>query len=340
MTVRERPVIGITMGDAAGIGPEVIVKALADEGIHRRCLPVVIGDYGVISGTARDISFDGKIVELSSPDERAAEGAIGVLSLTSLTVKRGMPSFEAGKASGLFIEKGVELAMKGCIDALVTAPINKESFNLGGYRYPGHTEFLASLTGTEDYAMMLIGGELRVVLLTTHCPLMEVGERLNVDDTLRVIRLAHRWLREYFRIERPRLALAALNPHAGEGGLFGTEESAVLAPAARLAREEKMEITDPLPSDTLFHKAAGGGYDAVICPYHDQGLIPLKLLHFDEGVNVTLGLPIIRTSPDHGTAYDIAGKGTANPQSMKAALITAAEMAESVKRRLVNARQV
>lgn len=327
------PRIGVTMGDAAGIGPEIIIKSLSDPKILDICNPVVIGDYRILSETGREFSLGQDIVRINSPDDNGYENAIKVLSLSRLeNIRRGVLSEEAGRASGQYIEKGVELALGGSVDALVTSPISKESFNMGGYHYPGHTEFLANLTGTTDYAMMLMGESLRVVLLTTHCPLMEVTRNLNIEDTLRIVRLTDRSLGEYFGIEKPRLALVSLNPHAGEGGLFGIEERNILIPAAQAARDEGMDIAGPLPSDTLFHKAVKGDYDAVICPYHDQGLIPLKLLHFDDGVNVTLGLPIIRTSPDHGTAFDIAGRGIANPESMKAAVRTAVDMVRAKRR--------
>lgn len=321
------PKIGITMGDPAGIGPEIIVKALSDRDVFKRCIPLVIGDYSILCGYAREL---GITLELAPyPDEVIGGEAIRVLSITDLgRINRGVVSGEAGHAAGMYIRKGAEMAIDGMLDALVTAPINKESFNMGGFSYPGHTEFLAHLTGTEDFAMMLMGRTLKVVLLTTHCPLMEVSGRLTIKETLRIIRLTHRALKEKFEKDAPRLALASLNPHAGENGLLGTEEITILKPAAIAARKEGINITDPMPSDTLFYKAVKGGYDAVICPYHDQALIPLKLLHFDDGVNVTLGLPFIRTSPDHGTAFDIAGKGIADPASLKAAIEVAAHVAE------------
>ncbi len=322
------PKIGITMGDPAGVGPEIIVKALSDDAILETCIPLVIGDERILSAQAKDLGIDGNINSINAPNELGRCEFIQVLSLTKLeNINKGKVSAEAGHASGLYIEKAVELAMNGTLDGLVTAPINKEAFNKGGFLYPGHTEFLAELTGTEDFAMMLMGRTLKVVLLTIHCPLMEVSKRLTAKETIRIIRLTHRALRDHFDIKAPRLALASLNPHAGEGGLLGNEETELLIPAAEAARNEGINITDPMPSDTLFYKAVRGRYDAVICPYHDQALIPLKLLHFDEGVNVTLGLPFIRTSPDHGTAFDIAGKGIADPTSLKAAIEVAVNVA-------------
>jgi len=324
------PKIGISMGDPAGIGPEVILGALADEEILRTCVPVIIGDRGVLLERAQIVGLPFLAHELTSLSDNFSPSSPAILSLTSLqNVKCGELSKESGQASGLYIQKAVELALEGKLDAVVTAPINKESFNLGGFNYPGHTEFLAHLTKTNDYAMMLMGESLKVILLTIHCPLMEVAKRLTTDDTLRIIRLANESLKKYFDIETPRIALASLNPHAGESGLFGEEEERILMPASKIAREEGINVTDPLPADTLFFSAVRGNYDIVVCPYHDQGLIPLKLLHFEDGVNVTLGLPIVRTSPDHGTAFDIAGKGIANADSLKAAIFTAIKMAKA-----------
>ena len=320
------PKIGITMGDPAGIGPEIIIKALADYKNRDKFTPIVLGDAGILEETASELGIPSPLNAISSPEE-AKSKSLNVISLSSLgDIKKGEMSAAAGHASGTYIEKGVDLALSGLLDAIVTAPICKESFNEGGFPYPGHTEFLAELTGTSDYAMMLMGESLKVVLLTIHCPLMKVAGLLSPEETLRIIRLADRSLKKYFNLEKPALALASLNPHAGEGGLFGEEEERLLLPASRAARSEGIDVTDPLPADTLFFFAAKGKYDAVICPYHDQALIPLKLLHFEEGVNVTLGLPIIRTSPDHGTAFDIAGKGIANPESMKSAVSAAFKM--------------
>lgn len=326
------PKIGISMGDPAGIGPEIIIKALTDEKVLGSCLPLVIGDRGILYERAAMLGIPLSLHEVTSLSDWLHKPSPAVLSVTSIqNAECGKVSKEAGHASGLYIKKAVELALDDKIDGIVTAPINKESFNLGGFNYPGHTEFLAYLTKTANYAMMLMGESLKVVLLTIHCPLMEVSDRLSREDTLRIIRLSHDSLKKYFAIKRPRIALASLNPHAGEAGLFGKEEEEILIPASRMAREEGIDVTDPLPADTLFLSAVRGKYDIVVCPYHDQGLIPLKLLHFETGVNVTLGLPVVRTSPDHGTAFDIAGKGIADPESMKAAIFTAVTMAAAKK---------
>ena len=254
--LEEQIKIGITMGDPAGIGPEIIVKALSSPDIRNSCLPVVIGDIAICKETAKELGLNCEIYEINSIKDAKADGGINVLDLPcDGKADRGVVSKQSGKASGEFIKKGVYLAIDRQIDALVTAPINKESFNMGGFPYPGHTEFLAFLTNTKDYAMMLMGESLKVVLLTIHCALMDVSEKLSVVDTLRISRLTYYYLRDYFGIKNPKIALASLNPHAGEGGMFGKEESDILAPAAYSARKEGIHITDPLPSDTLFYKA-------------------------------------------------------------------------------------
>jgi 4-hydroxythreonine-4-phosphate dehydrogenase len=225
------------------------------------------------------------------------------------------------------ITAAVRHARASLIDAIVTAPISKVALRQAGYEYPGHTEMLARLTGAPHVAMMLAGDRLRVVPVTIHCPLRDVPERLSTHAILQAIHLTHDALRRYFSLDRPRIAVAALNPHAGEGGLFGDEEASIIAPALRQAHVGHIDASGPHPPDTVFYHAARGDYDAVVCMYHDQGLIPLKLLHFDDGVNLTLGLPVIRTSVDHGTAYDIAGRGLASPASLLSALRLASRMA-------------
>ena len=226
-----------------------------------------------------------------------------------------------------YITEAARLCITGEAAAMATAPINKEALNRAGHKYPGHTELLAELTGTGDFVMMLAGDRLRVTLVTIHEALKNVPQLVTFDKVLSTIRITHRDVDRYFR-KNPRIAVLALNPHCGEGGLFGDEEERVIKPAVEAARREGINCVGPLSADTLFHFAVEGGYDAVVCMYHDQGLIPLKLLHFEDGVNVTLGLPIIRTSVDHGTAYDLAGSGKASDASMAAAIRMAAEMAD------------
>jgi 4-hydroxythreonine-4-phosphate dehydrogenase len=222
--------------------------------------------------------------------------------------------------------------MAGVVDAIATAPLNKKVLQLAGYRYPGHTELLAKLSGTRECRMMLLGDRLKVVLVTVHLPLMRVSRELTTKKIRVTIELADRALRDRFGLARPRLAVAALNPHAGEEEIFGHEEKQIILPAVREARRRGIAVTGPFPADSLFYQAAQGDYDAVVCMYHDQGLIPLKLLHFIGGVALTLGLPFVRTSVDHGTAYDIAGKGKADAASMREAILLAARLARGGRR--------
>ena len=231
-----------------------------------------------------------------------------------------------------YIKEAVCMAMAGDVDAIVTGPISKEAINRAGYNFHGHTEFLAHLTKTKDYAMMLAGSSLKVILVTIHESIKNVPGLLTTEKVFKTIKITDNTFKRYFGLKKPRIAVAALNPHAGEGGLFGNEEKRIILPAIQKARRLGINASDPLPPDTLFYRAVKNSkFDCVVCMYHDQGLIPLKLLHFENGVNVTLGLPIIRTSVDHGTAYDIAWKGIANPASMKAAIKMAVEMVKRKK---------
>lgn len=325
-----KPVIAITMGDPGGIGPEIVLKALNARTVREVCKPVVIGDLGVLDGAklSLPISTHVQLKAVGKPEEDAG-GAVPVIDLVNvpraeLTV--GMPGAYAGRAVAGYIEKAAGLALEGRVDAMVTAPISKESLRLAGYTHPGHTEMLAELTGAKDFGMMLVGGGLRVILVTIHCALREVPGRITKDAVLKTIRLARRACAD-LGLARPRVAVAGLNPHAGEAGIFGTEEARHIAPACEDARALGFDVTGPVPPDTVFYRARKGEFDMVVCMYHDQGLIPLKLLAFDTGVNVTVGLPIVRTSVDHGTAYGIAGKGIADPASLIEAIKLAAEIA-------------
>lgn len=330
------PIIGVTMGDPVGIGPEIIVKALAHQDIYSLCRPLIIGDESALNLAINLIRSPVKI----SITEEAEKGRYGpeclnICSISGLPPDQlhfGQPTRESGTAMVRYIKEATRLALEGKISALVTAPINKLAMNLAGFRYSGHTELLAELTGVKDCVMMFASPSLKVALVTTHCALREVSSRLTVDSIISKIGIVNEALKACFGIKYPKMAVAALNPHAGEGGLFGPEEEEVIRPAIHLVKEMGMDTTGPLPSDTLFHQAVEGIYDVVVCMYHDQGLIPIKLLHFFEAVNVTLGLPVIRTSVDHGTAYDIAGKGIANPSSLISAMKLAANMAD-IRRR-------
>lgn len=324
------PRIAITMGDPAGIGPEIVVKALAEGGSASQCIPFVLGDPAAMARAVAVVGVPVRIVASDSvPDVPPPAGEIWLRPLSRLAAADlvyGKPTEESGRAVYRYIAEAARLCMAGEADAMATAPISKEALNRAGYRYPGHTELLAELTGTDEQVMMLAGDRLKVTLVTIHEALAAVPALLTVERILNTIRVTHRNMARYF-CPAPRLAVLALNPHAGEGGLFGGEERLVIAPAVEQARLEGINATGPLSADTLFHFAARGDYDAVVCMYHDQGLIPLKLLHFEDGVNVTLGLPIIRTSVDHGTAYDLAGTGAASAESLKAAIRMAVDMA-------------
>jgi 4-hydroxythreonine-4-phosphate dehydrogenase len=329
-----RLTIGITMGDPAGIGPEIVLKALGTRhDFHGRCIPVVIGDGRVLERTAQTLNISGIAINaIAEPGK--ARGEAGIIDLIDLrnadpdSFELGEVSALAGAASVEYVKRATALAMAGSTGAVITAPINKKAINRSGCPYPGHTELLAELTGTEDVGMLLVGPQLRVIHVSTHLSLREACDRVKRDRVLTVIRLADqngRWL----GFERPRVAVAGLNPHAGESGLFGDEEQREIVPAIEAAKAEGIEATGPWPPDTVFLRAVKGAFDVIVAMYHDQGHIPMKLLAFDEGVNVSVGLPIIRTSVDHGTAFDIVGQGVASERSLIAAIEVAVQMAES-----------
>jgi 4-hydroxythreonine-4-phosphate dehydrogenase len=327
------PVIGITMGDPVGVGPEIIIKALSNSFLFDLCCPVVLGDRALLEREIEKINATVKLSLIESLEEISfSPGTINLLPTSHLKThdtRYGQPTRKTGKAMATYIEQAVTMAMNKIIDAVVTAPINKKSLHKAGYDYPGHTEMLARLTNTRDVVMMLAGEKLRVVLVTIHCAICQIPKLLEHKKILKTIHITNESLRKYFSIGRPRIAVAALNPHAGEAGLFGKEENEIILPAIEEAQDVGIDATGPYPPDTLFYYAAKGNFDVVVCMYHDQGLIPLKLIHFDEGVNITLGLPIIRTSVDHGTAYDIAGTNRANPASLLNAIRMAIQMAQS-----------
>lgn len=327
---RRLPRIAITMGDPAGIGPEVVLKALGENEIRTICAPVVVGDAQLLAHTARtlDLHCGYDIVRKGEtlPDQ-FTDPIIYHLDNVAGHIETGIESGAAGKAAASYIESAVELCASGYADAITTAPINKRSLFLGGFSFPGHTEFLAHLTGTEEYAMAFVASNLRIVLLSTHVPLSEAIRLVERDRIVRAVCLTHRELKRW-GIERPRIAVAALNPHGGEGGLFGVEEASEIIPAVEDCRgKDDMNVQGPFSADTIFLRASRGEFDAVVSCYHDQAMIPVKCLSFGEAVNVTLGLPFIRTSVDHGTAFDIAGKGLAEHSSMMAAIKLASELA-------------
>jgi 4-hydroxythreonine-4-phosphate dehydrogenase len=323
--------IAITMGDPLGIGPEICVKLFAGE------LPVkafVIGDAALLRHTAAALTIPLAIAEIASPAAARAQAmSLDVLSLTNLPagMRAGQVDPRAGQAAYDYVVKAIDLANAGEISAIVTAPIAKEALKAAGLSYPGHTEILAEKSGTSDFAMMLANGELRVILVTIHVSLREAIGLVTQERVLRTIRLAEQACRAY-GLARPRIAVAGLNPHAGEGGMFGNEEITEIAPAIAAAQREGIDASGPWPGDTIFMRARRGEFDIVVAQYHDQGLIPVKYLGIEQGVNVTIGLPFVRTSVDHGVAFDIAGKGKADPSSLRYALDQAVRLVKAAGR--------
>ena len=328
------PLLAITMGDPAGIGPEIIVKALGRASVWKMCRPLVIGSHPIMEHTAQHLGIPSHVVLVHDPHERANRpsfrpGTIPVCDPFRQPlnhIPQGRPSALAGRASAEYIRTAVRLAQRGAVNGLVTAPINKKSMHLAGYAYPGHTEFLASLTRTQKVGMMILGGPLKILFATTHVAIRDLSQALTGRCVSQAIRLAHQGLTQLFHIARPRIGIAGLNPHAGDNGLFGHEEQRVIAPAIRRAQASGLSCSGPHPADTLFGKAVRGEYDGVVAMYHDQGLVALKTVAFGHCVNLTVGLPIIRTSVDHGTAYDIVGQGTADPSSLIEAITLAARL--------------
>jgi 4-hydroxythreonine-4-phosphate dehydrogenase len=329
--------LGITLGDPAGVGAEVILKALAHRRL-RRVPAVVIGDVGTMRETAKRLRLKCDVVALREADVLAGRlpkrdsrvvPVVAVTELGAAARRPGKPSIAGGRAAYRYIEAATRLALARGIAGIVTAPINKAWVTRAGFPISGHTELLKELTGARDVRMMLAGSRLRVVLVTMHVALGKVPAALNARDIARTISIAADHLRRYHRLAQPRIAVAGLNPPAGVGGLSGRVLGRIIAPAIAGARRAGASASGPYPADSLFFQAVDGKFDAVIAMYHDQGLIPLKLLHFHDAVNVTLGLPIIRTSPDHGTAYDIAGKGKADAGSMIESIALAAAMSKS-----------
>ena len=318
-----RPVIGITMGDAAGIGPEVIVKALARPDLFEQCRPLVIGDARRLGEAARIVGAPVEVAAVDSVRQAAFQsGRIDCIDLR--LIPEGLPwgqlSPIAGDAAFRFVEKAVAMVEAGEVDALCTAPLNKEALRAGGHAFPGHTEMLAHLTGTPEVSMMLVTPKLRVIHVTTHIGLIDAIERIEPGLVERTIVRGHEALKRS-GLETIRIGVCGINPHAGEHGLFGRgEEETKIAPAIAALRSRGIDVEGPLPADTLFFRAQRGDFELVVAMYHDQGHGPVKVLGIEAGVNITVGLPVIRTSVDHGTAFDIAGTGKADERSMSVAL--------------------
>jgi len=328
--------IGITMGCPAGIGPEIILRYFTNCQLPANITPVVIGDTAILQKCSSELGLNIQCVKWE-PGTTIPPDVIPVIQTSSLVAEKlkwGHPDVSTAKAMAQYIETAVSLVQRGILHGIATCPISKASLQSAGYQFPGHTEMLASLTGADGFAMMMAGNRLKVTLVTIHCPLKEVAEALTPDAIYDLIITTNQALSVDFGIMSPRIAVAGLNPHGGENQLFGNEEDLAIAPAIVRAQNKGVDVVGPFPPDTVFFQAANGKYDVVVCMYHDQGLIPFKLLHFHDGVNVTLGLPIVRTSVDHGTAYDIAGKGIASHESLAEAVKLAAKI--SANRALSN----
>jgi 4-hydroxythreonine-4-phosphate dehydrogenase len=324
------PIIGITMGDATGVGPEIIVKSLTHDVVYQQCRPLVIGDAGrlelaneIVKGTARIR----RIKEASEAQYQPGVIDCIDLNLIPADLPFGQLSPIAGDGAYQYIARAVQLAEAGQIDAICTAPLNKEALHAGGHKYPGHTEMLAHLTNVEEVSMMLVAPQLRVIHVTTHIGIIDAIRKIEPGLVQRTIERGNATLIKA-GIDKPRIGVCGINPHAGENGLFGYgEEEEKIIPAVKLLQEQGLDVTGPLPADTLFFRAGRGDFDLVVAMYHDQGHGPVKVLGLEAGVNVTVGLDVIRTSVDHGTAFDIAGKGIADERSLLEALRQGAELA-------------
>jgi 4-hydroxythreonine-4-phosphate dehydrogenase len=335
--MQKKPIIGITMGDPAGIGPEVVVKSLMDKKVRRRCFPLVFGSYPIIFSAAKKFLKKINVRKITWVEDILEDSGecINVLDCTRFNhtkVKSGKITKLSGRMAADSVIYATQFALSNQIDAMVTAPLSKKGLHLAGYKFPGHTEFLAYLTASHKFAMMFVSDKFsegsrfagKVVLVTTHLPLSEVTKAISKKLILEKIVLADENLRKYFGVKKPVIGVCALNPHAGEGGIFGTEEKKSIFPAIRSVQKMGIKAFGPYPADTIFSK----DFDCIVAMYHDQGLIPLKMAGLGNAVNVTIGLPIIRTSPDFGTALDIAGKGMADPKGMINAILLASQMAK------------
>ena len=326
------PHIGITMGDPTGIGPEIIVKALSMEEPFQACRPIVFGDQEVLS-RAIEIQSLSTTLEITEkiPEDGYLSGKIFLLPISRLDItslRFGQPDRACGEAMVRYIEEAVKWATRGALDAITTCPINKQAINAAGYSFPGHTELLGHLTQASPVAMMFLGSKWKIVLVTTHLPLKDVSRWITASRILSTLRLTDEGMKKYFAIAHPKMAVLGLNPHCGEGGLLGEEEKREVLPAIAEAKSLGMDVEGPFPADSFFSLSGRTVFDAVISMYHDQGLIPIKMLDFNEAVNFTLGLPFIRTSVDHGTAYDLAGKGLADPTNLVKAVLAAANLSK------------
>jgi 4-hydroxythreonine-4-phosphate dehydrogenase len=323
-----RPILALTMGDINGVGPEILAKALARPDVGRWCRPLVVGSASVLAEAARGVPACPTLTSIAALDEFDAAEGVPVLDagLVAPTYRPGTLDPEAGRCAVEWLIHAVGLAQEGAVAGIVTCPLNKEGIHRAGYSWQGHTDLIAALTGVEHYAMSLFADDMRAVHVSAHLSLRDAIAALSTERILATIRLAHEALVR-LKLPQQRVAVAGLNPHAGEAGAFGREEIDIVAPAVAAARTEGIACSGPHPADTIFRRMAAGEWEVVVALYHDQGHIPLKLIAMERGVNVTLGIPIIRTSVDHGTAYDIAGTGQASEESLCCAIKLAAQLA-------------
>lgn len=327
---RARPLVGVTMGDPCGIGAETIVKALADAELRALARFVIYGSEDVLAAVADEACIRPYWFAVAPEEPLRIDSGVVVVDFREYPYGfwlKARPTPEGGRASLRFLDEAVRAARSGVIDAIVTGPINKTSWKLAGCHFPGHTEKLADVFQATRFTMAFVGGGMRIALASTHIGLFELRDHFTIGLVFTPIDLLHEALTNWFGIDEPRLAVVGLNPHAGENGRFGDEETRVIEPAMQMARNIGIHVEGPFPADTIFTPRMRSRFDGIVAMYHDQGLIPLKMLAFDTAVNVTLGLPVIRTSPDHGTAFDIAGTNQADPGSMKEAIRLACELA-------------
>lgn len=330
-----KPTIAITIGDFNGIGPEVILKSVSQTKILKEIQPLLVGSIDIFEYYAKKLKLKVRFKETDSSLKKSESGVLPVINVQKVTPKQlqiGKNAPDAGVCAGIAIEKAIKLCVEKEVDAMVTGPVSKEALHFAGYNFPGQTEMLAMLTRSDRVTMMLIANQLRVALTTVHLPIKKISESIFIDRIIEKLETVNASLQNDFGIARPRLAVLGLNPHAGENGTIGTEEKEIIIPALNKAREKGMQVEGPFPADGFFAAGNYKNYDAILAMYHDQGLIPLKMIGFNEGVNFSAGLKIIRTSPDHGTAFDIAGKGIANPGSMIAAIKLALSIARRRKK--------
>jgi len=333
--MKRKPILGVTVGDPAGIGPEVVVKSITTPEVKRVCIPLVFGSMGIFSEAVDKYSKGYELNQVYSVKElKKAEKVINILHCTDLDykkVKKGIINKTSGSMAATSLVYAVQFALAQQIDGIVTAPLSKKGLRLAGYDFPGQTEMIAFLTASTKFGMMFIREDLKLILVTTHLPLLRVSKEINSQKVFEKIELADKALKFLFHIKNPKIGVCALNPHSGEGGLFGKEEIKVILPAIKKAQRKKIRASGPFAADSVFNPKYSSEFDCIVAMYHDQGLIPIKINGLGNSVNLTAGIPIIRTSPDFGTALDIAGKGKADPKGMIKAIILAASLAKSSK---------